>query len=215
VRDATRQELGLVGAVDTDEAAARPVRQLLGSRVRPKCDRAVERAFQGREPLADVELARGRRRLRLSDSDRRAKDRAAVAKEGREEAPAVNEEPSSREPVSAECQARHPSDAPVRQHGQPHERPETLRGRLLAQDRDDVRRVIWRRRRERGDRGRGDAGGEASDNRPDDGCPAGLGRRPVQKNRRVWRERGSGRSGQRGQDVEPRRRRADRPRCAS
>ena len=64
VRDAAGDQLRLVGAVDADEAAGRPVRQHRGAGARAERDRAVERARVARQHDADVELPGGRRRAR-------------------------------------------------------------------------------------------------------------------------------------------------------
>ena len=87
---AARDQPGLVGAVDADDAAAGPLRQ---ARVRARADRPrpVERvAAQVVDLLADVEAPERRRRPRRADADARAPDHPAVAPQDGAQAPAVD-----------------------------------------------------------------------------------------------------------------------------
>src|SRR4051795_9937649 len=63
VRDLARDQARQRGAVDADDAAARPVGELVRRGARDVGDRAVERVAEVRQLRADVELALGRRPL--------------------------------------------------------------------------------------------------------------------------------------------------------
>ncbi len=82
VRHASGQQLRPARPVDADEAPGRPVRQRRAG-ARAECDGAVERAAVAGQPVADVERARRRRRVRGSDTDASTEDDAVRAKQGR------------------------------------------------------------------------------------------------------------------------------------
>src|SRR5215213_4600501 len=79
VRWAARDELGLVRAVDSHDAAARPVGQLVRVSRRAERPRAVDRAAaEVRQPLADPEAAGRRLEAGPADPDPRAPDDPAL-----------------------------------------------------------------------------------------------------------------------------------------
>ena len=78
VRDLARDQPRLVGPVDADDPAARPVGERGGGRAGDERQRPVDRVLVARELRADVELPLRRRPLRLPDADRRAEDLLAL-----------------------------------------------------------------------------------------------------------------------------------------
>ena len=68
VGDATGQDLGLVGAVDPDEAAAGPVRERRRAGRRAERERAVDRVVEAAEPVADDEPSPRSRPLPPADA---------------------------------------------------------------------------------------------------------------------------------------------------
>ncbi len=79
MRDVARDQAGLVRPVHPDEASARPLGEHVRTGARPERDRAVERVVEVRELVANVELARRGRPVRLADPDARREDHLAVA----------------------------------------------------------------------------------------------------------------------------------------
>src|SRR5215218_880824 len=125
VRWAARDELGLVRAVDSHDAAARPVGQLVRVSRRAERPRAVDRAAaEVREPLADPEAAARRRRPRLPDADARRPDPTPALAQRRLQQPAIDREMRADGLEVRELLLAHPALATVGPAGdadlQPH-----------------------------------------------------------------------------------------------
>src|SRR6059058_1169830 len=118
VRDAAWDQVRLVRPVDSDEPAARPVREDGRARARAERDRAVERIREIRELLADVERARRRRPTRLPDRHGCTKDGLAAVEQRRRQSGDVDDEARVDELVAAERGTGDPADRAVRQGGE-------------------------------------------------------------------------------------------------
>src|SRR3954470_15124789 len=97
-----RENLRRVGPVDTDEPAARPIREDARARVGPEGDGAIHRAAKGRHPNANVKAAARSWPPRLADADRGAEDDPAFAEKRRRQPVPVDHEPRVNEDVATE-----------------------------------------------------------------------------------------------------------------
>jgi len=116
VRDPAGDQAGLVGPVHAHVAAARPVGQGVRRRARPERHRAVEGtlgAVAG-QLGADVELALGRRPLRLADADAGLEDLLALLDQGHRERAGVDLQPRVERLRLAQRVRGHPAPGPVR-----------------------------------------------------------------------------------------------------
>jgi hypothetical protein len=107
VGDASRDEGGQGGPVDSDEAAGGPVADG-GAGARAEGDGSIERTPVADEPVPDVEPPAGGGRAGGADSDRRAPDGAAGAEQGRAEGAGVDNEAGAAGDVAAQRRAGHP-----------------------------------------------------------------------------------------------------------
>src|SRR5207342_3669022 len=123
MRDATREDLGLVRPVDADETAAGPVGEPCRPRVQPEGTWPVRGRVVARELLADVELATRRRVLRLSDTDHRTEDRPSALVERRPHTAVTDRQPRVDRLEGGEPSARHPTGRPVRKDREPDADP--------------------------------------------------------------------------------------------
>ena len=141
------QQVGPVGAVNADEAPARPVGQRRRTCARAERDRAVERAAEAREAVADVELAGWGWRPRGAEADRDAEHPSAVAQERGGQAPPVHYEPRGHGAVAAERRPWHPAGRAVGQHREPDLHPHVaVRVARPGEHGDEVRRPFGRPR---------------------------------------------------------------------
>ena len=199
VRDAAGDQLGLVGAVDADEAAGRPVGQHGRAGARPERDRAVERAARSgtarrgrRTAPAGVGRAGG------ADGDRRAEDGSPSRSQRRPQALAVDDEVRVRP-----CRSRRASRAAPSRSGRsagpasadPHPDPRAARDR--SEHLHDVARALGRQLLDARDGGRVRGGLAASRDGVPDGRPDRRGLVGGERRRRGDRERRLGRVRQR------------------
>src|SRR5262249_1532822 len=118
VGDPPGDEPGLVGAVDADHAALRPVGEARRVGARPEGERPIVAARAG-DPaaLADVEVPRGSRGAGLADPDWGAEDLGGAAEEGRAELAPGDDQPLAHRVLGAEDVLADPAEPAVRATG--------------------------------------------------------------------------------------------------
>ena len=222
VRDPTGQQLGLVRAVDADEAAAGPVGQPR-ARAEPEGQGPVARAGVAGQPVAHVEAARRRGRRAPADADPRPQQLAAGADVAERQALPVHDQAGPREPARAEGVALDPAglargqpgDAglhprpPVLVHGAPegqHDVVRALRGEP-AQQRDAARlgrgaHPRLRVARQGRPAGGGDGGAQAAGRRHGEARPRRVGYPTDRRRRRRVAGRGGDRRDRRHDDPQ-------------
>ena len=121
-------QVGLVGAVDADDAAPGPAGEAGVGAGAKRLGPVGPARVRDRDPLADPEAACRRGGARLPDSDRGPPYSPAGVVEGGAEVPAVHDQASPNEMQGAKRGIRDPSRPPVRTHRDANLQPGALIG---------------------------------------------------------------------------------------